>query len=365
MTDPFDSEEDFHAKDRKQFRKERRERQIADRSQYKKTHVPKQVESVVPESALRGRVVAVTGEGIWVDHAEGRFRCSLKGILKKEKLQAKNLIAVGDYVRFDATDGSIFSIEERSSILARTDISGIKKQLIAVNVEQIFIVVSVVQPPLKPSLVDRYLIAASQGHLHPIIVVNKIDLLPESESETERYKEFLAAYEPLGIPILTMSSLEGSGLEAFKSLMKDKTSVVAGQSGVGKSTLLNKAFQFDRKTGDLATKTSKGAHTTTTAELVALPGGGYCIDTPGIRSFALWQLNKQEVQDHFKEIAHFAERCKFANCTHVFEPKCEVLEALQKGLLPKMRYESYCTLLEEAQGGLDHWTKRKMESPDG
>ncbi len=369
MTDLFDSEEDFHGKDRKLFRKERRQLQESDRSKYKKTNVVKKVEMEVSKDALRGRVVAVTGEGIWVDSPQkGRFLCTLKGLFKKEKMKAKNLIAVGDYVWFEplgASSGSIARIEERTSILSRTDVSGKKQQLTAVNVDQVFIVVSIMEPVLKPALVDRYLIAAAKGHLHPIIVVNKIDLLPESGEEAERYHAFLAAYEPLGVPILTLSSKEGSGIDAFKFLMKDRTSVVAGQSGVGKSTLLNRAFQLQQKTGELTTKTSKGAHTTSRAELIALPDGGYCIDTPGVRSFGLWQLEREDVQGHFQEIREIGAKCRFSNCTHVFEPNCAVLEGLKKGLISPMRYESYCSLMGEALGEEDHWTKRKMETPDG
>lgn len=368
MTDHFDSEEDFHAKDRKQFRKERRQLQESDRSKFKKTNLVQKPVLEIPEGALKGRVTAVTGEGIWVDSSNATILCTLKGLLKKEKMHAKNLVAVGDYVWFEPQGqdrGSIVHIEERRSILARADVTGRKEQLIAVNVDQVFIVVSVVEPVLKPALVDRYLIAAHKGNLQPIIVVNKIDLLADSEDETERYKEFLAAYEPLGVPILTLSSIEGQGLEAFKFLMKDRTSVVAGQSGVGKSTLLNAAFDFQLKTGDLTMKTFKGAHTTTKAELIALPEGGYCIDTPGVRSFGLWQLDRAEVGIHFKEIANLACGCHFADCTHVFEPKCAVLDALKQGLLPLIRYESYCSLLDEALGGLDNRTKRKLETPDG
>jgi ribosome biogenesis GTPase len=368
MTDHFDSEEDFHAQDRKQFRKERRLLQESDRSKYKKTNLVAKPVAAIPEGALRGRVMAVTGEGIWVECKEVRILCKLKGLLKKEKLQAKNLVAVGDYVWFEpegATSGSIVHVEERRSLLARADVTGRKQQLIAVNVDQVFIVVSVLEPTLKPALVDRYLIAAYKGHLHPVIVVNKIDLLDESEDEQERYEEFLAAYEPLGIPILSLSSHTGVGIDAFKFLMKDRTSVLAGQSGVGKSTLLNIAFQMSRRTGELTTKTFKGAHTTSVAELIALPEGGYCIDTPGIRSFGLWQLTREDVASHFKEIAALAEHCHFANCTHVFEPKCAVLEALKQGDVAMIRYESYCSLLDEALGGLDNRTKRKLEMPDG
>ena len=254
MKDRYDHEEDFHAKDRKQFRKERRLAQETDRSKFKKTDQNREKPQVacISQNALRGRIVSITGEGIWVVSNGKRYLCTLKGALKKEKMLAKNLVAVGDYVHFDPSgvhNGSISHIEERFSTLARTDITGKKQQLIATNIDQVFIVVSVLEPPLKPSLVDRYLIAAAKGHLHPILLINKIDLLLENISEEERYREFLNAYEPLGFPILSVSTKTGAGIEALRSLMKDKTSVLSGQSGVGKSSILNTAFHLERKTG--------------------------------------------------------------------------------------------------------------------
>lgn len=370
MKDRYDHEEDFHAKDRKQFRKERRLAQETDRSKFKKTDQPREKPKVIPplEGMLRGRVVSISGEGMWIEEGNNRYLCALKGTLKKEKMLAKNLVTVGDYVHFQPSgsdEGSIFYIEERFSILARTDITGRKEQLIAANIDQVFIVVSVVEPPLKPSLVDRYLIAAQKGNLHPILLINKIDLLPENSDEASRYHEFLAAYEPLGFPILSISTKTGAGIEALRALMKDKTSVISGQSGVGKSSLLNTAFHLTRKTGELAAKTFKGIHTTSTAELISLEQGGYCIDTPGIRSFGVWDLDRAEVSNHFSDIAHLASECHFANCTHLYEPHCAVLHALKEGVLPLMRYESYRALLEESMGGIDNRTKRKMDDPNG
>jgi ribosome biogenesis GTPase len=364
MSDRFDFEENYFLdKDRKEARKERKRLTDADRSKFKKSDQKKEEKTLIDESLRRGRVMAISGEGAWVESEGAQYLCILKGILKKEKRLAKNLIAVGDYVRFEPTsgkDGSIAHIEERFSTLARTDISGKKEQLIAANIDQVFIIVSVVEPPLKPALIDRYLIAAAKGNLHPIIVVNKADLLTQSGDEAERYKEFLAAYEPLGFPILSMSSKTGAGIEAIRSLMKDKTSVISGQSGVGKSSLLNTAFQLELRIGDLAIKTVKGSHTTTVALLIPLPGGGYCIDTPGIRSFGVWRLSRKEVAAHFTDIADLSEKCHFPDCMHVSEPKCAVLKALHDGDLPLMRYESYSTLLEEALGGIDNRMKRKM-----
>lgn len=357
MTREYDYEEAFHEKDRKQWRKERRHAQATDRSKFKKTDQEKKKTVEIDPSWGRGRVVAITGEGIWIDSNGVRILGSLKGLFKKEKMEAKNLIAVGDFVRFTA-EHSIVHIEERYSFLARTDISGRKEQLIAVNVDQAIIAISVVNPQLKPALVDRYLIAAEKGNIHPIIVVNKVDLLDEaSEQERFRYREFLAVYEKFGFPILSISTTTLTGIDALHALLKDKVTVFSGQSGVGKSSLINAAYGLNLKIGDLAHKTSKGTHTTTTAELLPLPGGGYCVDTPGVRSFGVWKLQKDEVTGHFHDLRGLG--CKYPDCQHLTEPDCGVLRALEAGNISQLRYESYRTLIEEATGGTDNRAKRK------
>jgi len=148
-----------------------------------------------------------------------------------------------------------------------------------------------------------------------------------------------------------------SRLDALRALLKDKTSVFSGQSGVGKSSLLNACFGLELKTGGLAHKTAKGTHTTTTAELIPLPTGGYCVDTPGIRSFGLWKLTEEDVRAHFQDLSQHG--CRFPDCAHVNEPDCGALKALEEKRLSTLRYESYRTLFDEATGGSDNRAKKK------
>lgn len=348
----YDHEEDFHARDKKQFRKERRIIQKNDRSKFKKSdqdQLPGKAE--IDLKLNRGRVISITGEGSWVDFEGKIYLCSLKGLLKRDLQKTKNIIAVGDWVRFSIAsekEGTIIQVEERISFLSRSDISGKKEQLIAVNIDQAIICASVTGPPLKPPLIDRYLIAAEIGKMHPIIVVNKIDLLDSCPlNEKLCYEEFVAAYEKLGYPILSVSTKTGLGIEALRSLLQNKTSVFSGQSGVGKSSLLNACFNLTLRTGGLAQKTFKGSHTTTTAQLLSLPKGGYCVDTPGIRSFGIWNLTKQEIKDHFLDIAEAAQHCRYLDCAHTQEPNCAVLAALEEGKIAPLRYQSYCSLILE------------------
>lgn len=364
----FHEEESFHEHDRKKFRKERRLAQKSDRSKFKKSDLNQQKKEEVPfddERLHRGRVIAISGEGVIVDVDQQQVLCSLKGLIKKEKMLSKNLIAVGDLVRIlpiNPKEGSIVYIEDRYSFLSRVDISGKKEQLIAVNVDQVLIVSSIVHPPIKPALIDRYLIAAEIGHLHPIIVINKIDLLDSASVEDRQlYVDFLKAYEPLGYPILSISTKTNTGVDQLRSLMQNKSSVFAGQSGVGKSSLLNAAFEFQLNIGELTQKTIKGSHTTTKAELLPLPHGGFCIDTPGIRSFGIWDLQREDVLGHFREFHSFAGHCRYPDCNHLNEPSCAVIQAMEQGKISPIRYESYRSLMDEILNGLDNRSKRKMD----
>jgi ribosome biogenesis GTPase / thiamine phosphate phosphatase len=358
-------EEDFFTRDRKMHRKDRKLASSKDRSKYKKSdqdqlkkHALLRDEIPMDESLERGRVLAIAPEGIIVDHSGQELLCSLKGSLKQERNRAKNLIAVGDFVRFENKgndQGTIVFIEERHSILSRADnLSRNKEQLIAVNIDQVLIACSVVQPMLKPPLVDRYIIASIKGNMKPIIVVNKIDLFdhpPETvseidlEVEKEIYAQFLQSYAVLDIPVISVSSSTGQGIDLLRAVMQGKTSVFSGQSGVGKSSLINLVTGTTMRTGSVVQKTGKGSHTTTTTHLVPLECGGFCIDTPGIRSFGVWDLKKEEVVDFFPEIVALSPHCRYPDCSHMTEPDCAVQKALEEEKISALRFESYCALM--------------------
>lgn len=352
-------EEEFYSKDRKASRKERKIASNKDRSKFKKTDQDQLKKQVQPEHEhlKKGRVLAILPEGILVSCDHQEHLCTLKGSLKQEKGKIKNLVAVGDFVRFEerGSQGTIVKVEERHSVLSRADnLSRTKEQLIAVNIDQVLITASVVLPPLKPFLIDRYIIAAQKGNMEPIIVINKIDFLqsppPEVDpttlsEEKALYEEFLQTYRVLGFTVLSVSCQTGEGIEELKATMRGKTSVFSGQSGVGKSSLINCMTGSNLATGSVVQRTRKGSHTTTTTQLIPLEEEGFCIDTPGIKSFGLWDLRSDEIVAYFPEIFALRSECKFPDCAHLNEPECAVKKAVQEGKISPLRFASYCALM--------------------
>lgn len=360
-----ETEAHYFGEERKSGKADRKMASAKDRSQYKKTdkrQLAKQQKQFVNENQLqRGRVLSIASQGIIVESENEVLTCTLRGSLKKERNQLKNLVTVGDFVLFERSgtnDGLIAHVEPRRTILSRAEnLSRRKEQLIAANIDQVMITVSVVSPPLKPSLVDRYIIATQKGGMEPVIVVNKIDLLENSErdpaiaAENELYHDFLKAYQAAGILVISISAETGEGLELLKQEMKDKSSVFSGQSGVGKSSLINVVAGKNLRVGGLVEKTNKGTHTTTTAQLIPLESGGWCIDTPGIKSFGVWDLDREVVEHYFPEIFNCGTNCKFPDCSHLHEAGCAVVSAVEKGEIAWMRYESYQTLMHSLLEG--------------
>lgn len=357
-------EEEFHSKREKKW--SRKERKLAvenDRSKYKQSDQEqrKKNEKQIDynqSSFTKGQVLGINPEGIFVSNQGSQWICQLKGSLKQEKNKLKNLVAVGDFVLFEPKDhntGSICHILPRRSILSRADnLSRRKEQLIAVNIDQVIITCSVMMPAIKPHLIDRYIIAAIKGNMTPIVVINKVDLLKDPpldvdpvmlEVEMHMYNEFLKAYAKLGVTTISVSTRTNEGMDLLKKVMQGKTSVFSGQSGVGKSSLINAVTGSSLKTGGVVTKTNKGSHTTSSTQLIAIEAGGFCIDTPGIKSFGVWDLKPEDLKQYYPEFTEFAKNCQFPNCAHLNEPQCGVKQAVDENHISELRFASYCALM--------------------
>ncbi len=345
----FDMEEDFFH-NRKELKKKRKLKQKLDRSQFKKSNQKRVEGKTLSSDLVRGRVLSIQGKGTLVASGEEEFFCSLRGTLKQKRSEVKNLIAVGDFVHFSRSELVIEEVEERKSLLSRQDMVRKKMQIIAVNIDQVLITTSIKEPSLKPPLVDRYLIAASKGNMKGLIVVNKIDLLDSlATEEAALYEEFFRTFSSLGYPIFCVSSITEEGIDKLVIAMKDKTSVFAGQSGVGKTSLINFIEKKNFKTLGLTKKTKKGSHATTKAHLIPLKNGGFCIDTPGIRSFGLWKLERSDLVEHFFEMKPFSDQCRYPDCSHRSEPECGVRKAVEEKKISPLRFASYLSLMKSIE----------------
>ncbi|MEX0962197.1 MAG: ribosome small subunit-dependent GTPase A [Simkaniaceae bacterium] len=338
-------EEEYHGKcSSKEERLEKKRIRKRDRSKYKKSNQKKEAAALDPDLKI-GRVLSTRGQIIEVYSDHTLYECALKGSLKQEKGLEKNLVVIGDFVRFYPKIDEIsliVHVDERLSVLSRrSSFKGHQEQMLAANIDQLFIVVSYRAPSLKPSLIDRYIIAARRGRINPIVVINKCDLMEES-SEIEHLE---ATYQKLKIPFVKTSALTGRGLDTIKELMALKASVFSGQSGTGKTSIINKLTGLDLSVREVVAKTQKGAHTTTAATLIPLENEAFLIDTPGIKSFGMWDLDKSEVQNYFSEIKEVSFACKFPNCSHSHEPGCAVKEAVDEGSISKLRFQSYLSLI--------------------
>jgi ribosome biogenesis GTPase len=258
-------------------------------------------------------------------------------------------LAVGDRVQLftQAEEATIVGVDPRSSVLSRPD-SGpggrFVERVVAANVDCAVIVASVRQPVLRPRLLDRYRVAIEHGGAQPVIAITKIDLLDAAECDAIASE--LAHYGSVGVPVIQCSSTDGRGLEALLDELQGGLSVFVGQSGVGKSSLLN-ALEPELAIRTLPTgRSNKGRHTTTASTLHRLPDGTQIIDTPGVREFGLWALSPDELRGYFREFDRFAVSCRFSDCSHIHEPGCAVCDAVLCGDLPASRYDSYRRLLK-------------------
>ncbi len=257
---------------------------------------------------------------------------------------------VGDRVWFstdadtDMADGVVRAVHERDSELVRADAMGRRAQVLAANVDTVFVVVSS-SPPLREGLIDRYLAAAHQAGTDARVVFNKVDLL--DDVGLIEVLERLRVYPSIGYPLHLTSALTGQGTDALRDALVGHTSIFVGHSGVGKTSLLNTLDEgLGERVQTLSESSGRGQHTTTTSALYTLPTGGDVIDSPGVRSFALWGIDPEEVKDCFVEFAAAAAACRFADCQHLAEPGCAVKTGVEAGELSEARYASYLRLRE-------------------
>jgi len=355
--DRFLIEEHEMGKNKKESRQERKRLSQKDRSKYKKSDVEKQKEVQVPDG-FRARVLQINPEEALCEYQDKIIPCFLKGGLKKEKVLTKNVLAVGDEVIIDniEKDSSIIHILPRKTILARADnLSRKKQQIIASNIDQVLITCSILEPYFKLPLIDRYIIAAYRGNISPVICVTKMDLLENASENDKMLSEYVLdelkkIAEHLKIPVFYISTKTGQGIEDLKKFCMNKTSVFSGQSGVGKSSIINLITDLVQATGPIVSRTQKGSHTTTQAIMIPLlDHTGFVVDTPGIRSFGLWEIKEDDIKQYFKEIYEASKLCKYADCHHFTEPDCNVKILLEKGEINPLRFDSYCTLMEQAQ----------------
>jgi ribosome biogenesis GTPase len=299
---------------------------------------------------LPGRVLRVHGLASIVETDDGReFRCAVRRVLKSLATEERNIVATGDRVWIlpgGGDEGVIERVEPRHGVLTRA--SRKREHVLVANVDQVVIVMSLAEPAFKPHLVDRYLASAEQGRLVPIICLNKADLVDAAE-----FQPAIGFYSQLGIRTLLTSVKTGLGIEQLASLLPERETVFAGQSGVGKSSLLN-AIQpgLGLQVREVSDVNQKGKHTTTTAQLLRLDAGGWVVDTPGIRQFALWDIIPEEVEGFFPEFRPYVTMCAFPDCTHIHEERCAVKRAVGLRQIQEQRYFSYLGLftgkLEEA-----------------
>ena len=291
------------------------------------------------ENCLSGRVLEVRGLVSVVQTSDGqRYNCALRRLLKTLKTDQRHVVAVGDEVQFrpDGEEGLIERIEPRSGVLSRS--SRDRQHVLVANVEKMVIVASAAEPDLKPHLIDRFLVAAEQAQIDPVICINKVDLV-----EPGSLQPLVGVYSQMGYEVLQLSAVSGLNLPILCDTLQDCASVVVGQSGVGKSSLLNVVEPgLGLRIGSVSRETQKGRHTTTTARLIELSTGGFIVDTPGIRQFALWDVVREEVAGLFRDIRPFVGYCRFPDCTHTHEADCAVKASVADGRLDARRYESYC-----------------------
>lgn len=302
----------------------------------------------------RGRVISAIGStqctvqsNAGQPDAGNRYECTVRRVVRTVAREARSAVVAGDHVLFQPIDGErgvIERVEPRQGVLARGH--QYKQHILVANISQVAIIASASDPALKPALIDRFLVSAAKGEVSALIVINKCDLV-----DLPDLQPLIGMYARMGYPVIATSVATGLGIAQLRRRMRDNQTVFTGQSGVGKSSLLN-ALQpgLGLRIGEVSQVNQKGRHTTRYSELLELQTGGWVVDTPGIRQLELWDVQPVEVEGFFVEFRPFVPRCKFPDCLHVHEDGCAVRLALKHDMISPTRYESYLRMIAGDEG---------------
>ncbi|MBQ8701902.1 MAG: ribosome small subunit-dependent GTPase A [Prevotella sp.] len=316
---------------------------------------------------MKGLVIKNTGSWYSVLTDEGTtVLCKVKGNFRLKNIRSTNPVAVGDRVTVDVAHPNpspreglqekqatafITDIDDRRNYIVRRSQNLSKaSHIIAANVDQALLVVTVNYPETSTTFIDRFLASAEAYDIPVVLVFNKSDLL--SEEELHYQEMMINLYETVGYRCQAISAETGEGVDVLEDILRNKITVLSGNSGVGKSTLLNRLIpNLDLRTAEISDAHNTGMHTTTFSEMIPLPFGGWAIDTPGVKGFGSFDMEPEELTSYFKEIFRFSKDCRFSNCTHTHEPGCAVLQALEDHYIAPSRYQSYLSMLEDKDEG--------------
>ena len=300
---------------------------------------------------MKGLVVKNTGSWYTVRTDDGRLLdCKVKGNFRIKGIRSTNPVAVGDRVTVN-DEGWIVDIDDRRNYIIRKSINLSKQShILAANVDQALLVVTVSHPQTSTTFIDRFLASAEAYRVPVILVFNKTDLLDDDERRLQQM--MVQLYETVGYQCLQVSAATGEGIQALQSQLQSKITLLSGNSGVGKSTLINRLVPgANLRTANLSDAWGTGMHTTTFSEMIEVPqssaGSAYLIDTPGIKGFGTFDMEPEEITGYFPEIFRFSKDCRFSNCTHTHEPGCAVLRALEDHYIAQSRYQSYLSMLDD------------------
>ena len=308
---------------------------------------------------MKGLVVKNTGSWYTVRLDDGQLLdCKIKGNFRLKGIRSTNPVAVGD--RVEVGDGGwIVSVEDRRNYIIRKSINLSKQShILAANVDQALLVITVVRPETSTTFIDRFLASAEAYRVPVILVFNKTDLL---DDDLRRYQQMMVTlYETIGYECRQISAEQGNGVEELRPLLEGKVTLLSGNSGVGKSTLINRLVPgANLRTAEISEAHLSGQHTTTFSEMISLPapsggsgrGYSYLIDTPGIKGFGTFDMEREELTSYFREIFEYSKQCRFSDCTHTHEPGCAVLKAVDDHFFAQSRYQSYLSMLNDKDDG--------------